>query len=68
MMVYAGFMVYDDTPLRISVINVVAAIMGHNRSNAAVAFTRLKNEHPDMTANFSDVKFPDACGRKGWSL
>ena len=46
-------------------IDVVAAITGHNRSNAAVAFTRLKNEHPDVTANCSDFKFPDARGRKG---
>ena len=61
-------MVYDNTPLRISVIDVVAAIMGRNRSNAAVTFTRLKNEHPDVTANFSDIKFPDARGRKGQSL
>ena len=41
-------------------IDVLAAITGqhHNgNSNAAVAFTRLKRDYPEVTANCSDFKF-----------
>ena len=45
----------EESPPNISVIDVVAAITGLSSSNAAVAFTRLKNEHPDVTARCSHV-------------
>ena len=57
--------VTEESPPHISVIDVVAAITGLNSSNAAVAFTRLKNEHPDVTARCSHVKFRDSRGRRG---
>ena len=55
----------EESPPNISVIDVVAAITGLSSSNAAVAFTRLKNEHPDVTARCSHVKFRDSRGRRG---
>ena len=55
----------DETPPRISVIDVISAISGHNSSNAARAFARLGHDYPDVTANCSHVKFPDTKGRKG---
>ena len=55
----------DETPPRISVIDVISAISGHNSSNAALAFARLGHDYPDVTANCSHVKFPDTKGRKG---
>ena len=56
----------DESPPRTSVIDVVAAMTGHSSSsNAAMTLARLTNEHPDVTANCSDVKFPNSRGRKG---
>lgn len=54
----------DENPSRISVIDVVAAITGQNKSNAAVAFKRLQRDHPAVTANSSDCKFPGERQRK----
>ena len=57
----------SDNPARISVIDVVAAITGHRSngsSNAAVIFMRLKNDHPEVTTNCSDLKFPGRGQRK----
>ena len=48
----------DQTPPRVSVIDVVAAITGHNASNAALTFGRLKSEHPEVITNCSDFRFP----------
>ena len=51
----------SENPARISVIDVVAAITGHRSngsSNAAVIFMRLNNDHPEVTTNCSDLKFP----------
>ena len=55
----------DESPPLISVIAVVAAMTGRSSNNAAVTLARLTNEHPDVTANCSDVKFPNSRGRKG---
>ena len=57
----------SDNPARISVIDVVAAITGHRSngsSNAAVIFMRLKNDHPEVTTNCNDLKFPGKGQRK----
>ena len=51
----------DESPARIAVIDVVAAITGlssNGNSNAALAFARLKHDHPEVTAGCSDYKFP----------
>ena len=48
----------DETPPRVSVIDVVSAITGHNGSNAALTFGRLKSEHPEVITNCSDFRFP----------
>ena len=53
----------DESPTRIAVIDVVAAITGLSsngiaNSNAALAFARLKHDHPEVTAGCSDYKFP----------
>ena len=55
----------DEIPPRVSIIDVVTAITQCSPSNAALTFARLKNDYPDVTTNCSDVKFPDARGRKG---
>ena len=55
----------DEIPPRVSIIDVVTAIAQCSPSNAALTFARLKNDYPDVTTNCSDVKFPDARGRKG---
>ena len=57
----------SENPARISVIDVVAAITGHRSngsSNAAVIFMRLNNDHPEVTTNCSDLKFPGRGQRK----
>ena len=57
----------SENPARIRVIDVVAAITGHRSngsSNAAVIFMRLKNDHPEVIANCSDLKFPGRGQRK----
>ena len=51
----------NENPARVSVIDVVAAITSQHQngnSNAAVAFSRLKRDYPEVTANCSDLKFP----------
>ena len=55
---------YDAKPF---ILDVVAAITGHRSngsSNAAVIFMRLKNDHPEVTTNCSDLKFPGRGQRK----
>ena len=47
----------NETPPRISVIDVVQAITEQNQSNSALAFKRLQHDHPEVTANSSDFKF-----------
>ena len=54
----------DETPPHVSVIDVVSAITGHNGSNAALTFGRLKSEHPEVTTNCSDFRFPGQGQRK----
>ena len=55
----------DETPPRVSVIDVICAVMGLNGNNAAMTFARLKDEHPDLTTICGQVKFTDCKGRKG---
>ena len=52
----------DETPPRISVIDVISAISGHNSSNAARAFARLGHDYPDVTAS---RQIPRHQGQKG---
>ena len=49
----------DETPPRVSVIDVICAVMGLNGNNAAMTFARLKDEHPDLTTICGQVKFTD---------
>ena len=55
----------DETPTRVSVIDVIAAITGKDKNQAAEDLRRLTARHPDAKANCFDVKFRDSRGRCG---
>ena len=55
----------DETPSRISVIDVVASIAHKNQHDAGQDFRRVLEQYPDVGTNCSYVKFPDSRGRKG---
>ena len=55
----------DETPPRVSVVDVISAISGRSANQAAEQLRRLIERYPDVKANCFDVKFPDARGRKG---
>ena len=55
----------DETPPRISVIDVVIVITGKNPRNAARDVGFLKERYPDVTQKLSDVKLVDSLGRRG---
>ena len=55
----------DETPPRISVIDVVIVITGKNARNAARDVGFLKERYPDVTQKLSDVKLVDSLGRRG---
>ena len=54
-----------EVPPRVSVVDVVCAVTGYSSSNAALAFVRMKKEHPSVAEGCSDYRFKDSCGRKG---
>ena len=54
-----------DMPPTVSIIDVVSAVTGLNGNNAAMAFARLKDKYPVVTARCGDVEFPDPRGRRG---
>ena len=55
----------DETPPRISVIDVVIVITGKNASNAARDVGFLKERYPDVIQKLSHVKLVDSLGRRG---
>ena len=55
----------DETPPRISVIDVVIVITGKNARNAARDVGFLKERYPDVTQKLSHVKLVDSLGRRG---
>ena len=54
----------DETPTRISVIDVAIAITGKSVSNAARDIGFVKERYPDLAQKLGDVKFTDAGGRR----
>ena len=54
----------DETPPRISVIDVVIVITGKNASNAARDVGFLKERYPDVIQKLSHVKLVDSPGHK----
>ena len=48
-----------------SVIDVVALIMGKDKNQASEDLRRLTTRYPDVKANCFDVKFRDSRGRRG---
>ena len=55
----------DETPPRVSVVDVISAITRKSANEAAEQLRRLIERYPDVKANCFDVKFPDARGRRG---
>jgi hypothetical protein len=47
----------DETPPRVSVIDVISAILGVSGNIAAKALGRLKSEFPEVTPGCRDFKF-----------
>ena len=47
----------DESPPRISVIDVAVVITGKDANNAARAVGVVKDRHPEVTQNLSDFKF-----------
>ena len=54
-----------EVPPRVSVIDVVAAVAGHDSDYASQTVRNLLGKYPDVRDKITDVKFPDALGRKG---
>ena len=48
-----------EAPPRISVIDVVSAVLGLNGNAAAVMLGRLTDDHPEVTTGCCDFKFPE---------
>ena len=58
----------DETPPRVSVIDVVSAITGKDANYAGEQLRRLVARYPDVNSNCVNVKFvkfPDYRGRRG---
>ena len=55
----------DETPPRVSIIDVISAITGKDARQAALQLRRLVTQYPDVESNCIHVKFPDIRGRKG---
>ena len=55
----------DETPPRISVLEVGGAVTGKNAKKAAQDVGFVQERHPDVTQILGHVKFPDSKGRKG---
>ena len=54
----------DETPPRVSVIDVAAIITGHNVKYAAQAIRNIYEKYPDLDEKIIQVKFADSKGRK----
>ena len=54
----------DESPPRISVIDVAVVITGKDANNAARAVGVVKDRYPEVTQNLSDFKFPGRGQRK----
>ena len=48
----------DETPPRVSVVDVISAITRKSANEAAEQLRRLIERYPDVKANCFDVKFP----------
>ncbi len=55
----------DEDPPRIFVIDVTVVITGQDANNAAKVLNGVRERFSNVTPFWSDVKFPDARGRKG---
>ena len=55
----------DETPPKISVIDVISAVTGKDARHAAEQLRRLVAQYPDVDSHCVHVKFPDSRGRKG---
>ena len=55
----------DETPPRVSVVDVISAITRKSANEAAEQLRRLFQRCPDVKASCFDVEFPDARGRRG---
>ncbi len=55
----------DETPPRVSVIDVISAITGKDARHSAEQLRRLLDLYPDVDSNCVHVKFLDARGRRG---
>ncbi len=55
----------DATPPRVSVIDVISMFTAKDANQAAEQLRRLIAQYPDVKANCTYVKVPDARGRKG---
>ena len=47
-----------EDPPRVSVLDVIAAVTGLDSGNSSTAYTRLKEQYPEVTATSSLFKFP----------
>ena len=50
----------DETPPRVSIVDVAMAVSGGSQNNAAQALRRLSDQYPEVGANCPHLKF------KGW--
>ena len=55
----------DETPPKISVIDVISAVTGKDARHAAEQLRRLVAQYPDVDSHCVHVKFPDSRGRRG---
>ena len=55
----------NDTPPRVSVIDVAVAITGKDARKAAQDVVFVKERYPDVAASIGLARFADARGRKG---
>ena len=54
----------DETPPRVSVVDVISAITRKSANEAAEQLRRLIERYPDVEANCLDVKFPKGKSEK----
>ena len=54
----------DETPPRVSIIDVVMAVTGGSQHDAARSLRRLSDQYPEVGPNWSHFKFSQAEGRR----
>ena len=54
----------NESPPRVSVIDVVSALLGVHANNAAMTFWRLRDEHNELNSGCGDFQFPGRGQRK----